>query len=216
MFYRADQALPLTGLQVDANNRELFGLAVAPPHVHVPSPQAVARPYLYSNMVGTRAAISTITMSTSNALRLWPFIPTVSFTPSQLRYYKAGSHTTNLYRFAIHTSDTHGFPTSRIWETFGANSLSTVGTDFNSISVPFEGGKVYWLGVCSSNTGGGTLRAVEVPLGRIHWDISGTTEYAPFGIRVTATYDNFPANISFTNWATNTETVSVMPAITLG
>lgn len=214
MFFRANQGTPLTGAQVDANNRELLGLAQSPLYLTVHGPEGTAVPYKYSNAIGNLATPSTFYLSALNTLRMWPFVPSFTFSATKLTYYVTSTSTTNTFRLGFYSPDALGFPKNLMWNS-GANSVYYAGSDFATLNLTFEAGKVYWLAV-TTEAAGGYLRACQSSLGILRWEVTSNADRSLFGVKFPSVgYGAFPNTVTFTDWATNGETAGLMPAFML-
>ena len=214
MFFRSNQGTPLTGAQVDANNRELLNLSRSPLYLTVHGPEGTAVPYKYSNAIGNSSSPSTFYLSMLNTLRMWPFVPSFTFSATKLSYYVTNTSTTNTFRLGLYSPDAFGFPGNLLWGS-GVCAVYYVGPDFATLNRTFEAGKVYWLAVNTGATGG-YLRACQSNLGILHWEVTPTADRSIYGVKFPSVgYGALPSTVTFVDWATNGETAGSMPAFTL-
>lgn len=109
-------------------------------------------------------ASTTLTL-TANTLRLWPFIPTRTFTCTQFSARVTTAGASSIFRILVYQADaTTGYPTNKYVESTDLSGGVAGGVTYvNPTDVTFEGGKVYWTGIHPSNVGTQpALRAIGV------------------------------------------------------
>lgn len=214
MYYRANQGTPLSPSQVDANFKEAVARARSPLVIHIPGPDTGTRPYAYSNMIGTVVSSTTFSLNTPGVVRMWPFVPDYTFTASELSIYITTANSSNLFRLALYSSDSFGYPSALLHSSPQISTYYT-GRQLTQFSLTFQVGVVYWFAINTSGSGG-VLRGTDSRMGIIHWDIHNPSEFLASGLRISNAFSSMPSTIPFTSWSTNGETASVVPAFSLG
>lgn len=218
ILYRYQTPTPLTFAQMDANLAHLATRVRTPFYLNIPgsdSDPLLARD-LYSNVWGNKSSMTTYSVTSGNnsLLRMWPFISYTTGPITSCLLWVSTANASTYVEFGLYDSDSNGFPTTKI--TGGSEvSLYYSGQTFASMPVTIVAGKVYWLAMNQAGSSG-AFRGVFPPLGMLHWNIDVSGEYQVFGLKFPSVpFGSMPASVTFTDWATNADSATSMPAIIL-